>query len=302
VSGDEFTQDPILVSTSREIDKTRTAISQLKEQRASLIVELKNLRAQRRGLIDEIRKLRNEYKSLREKYGKLVEERRRLVGELKAKREEYASLIELARSKKIEVDNLSREVKLPISVIVDEINKLEWSLQTRVLTLEQENEIINKIKRYEQLLDKARKAVNGRNEYLELKAYITSLKVQIADLRNKIKTLSDEVSRHREMILKLRQEIAEKSSSITQLTSMVKEKQKSVEDLNKEIEKNRVRLGELREEYNKRVQELKKAKASKILEEKRRAVEERLRSGVRKLTLEDLKLLYSTPEELEEDG
>ncbi|MEM2024882.1 MAG: hypothetical protein QXW94_01145, partial [Desulfurococcaceae archaeon] len=165
--------------------KTSESIKVLKEKRLALISDIRKLREEKLKLLQDIRSIKGEL-------GKLVEARRKLITELKevlnrrkTKIEEIKSLRELMNTKTIEWQSVKQEVKIPISVLKQKVEEIEWTIQTNILTQERENELIKKLRAYNALLDKLHKAKKSREEAQELRALYISLKMEVGSLTEK---------------------------------------------------------------------------------------------------------------------
>jgi len=154
-----------LEELTNEITLVRSEIRSLKNERIEIIGELKDLRSERRKLINEFRELKERYNILNSKRKELVEKVRSLRKERREKLGQMKAILNLMDKKRRNLNILAKEVRIPISAIRKEIERLEWIQQTRPLTIEEENRIIREIARLEELLDKALKVVKRRKHF-----------------------------------------------------------------------------------------------------------------------------------------
>jgi len=167
---------------AREIYETREAIKNLKEKRIELFNQISKLRQERAKLLEEIRGIKTKLKTAREERRKLIEEYRKLVEERRENVLQVRAIKDLLSSKASEVQSLqnqTKEIRVPISVIKQKIDEIEWTIQTNVLTPEKENELIRKLKAYNALLKRVtaiRESLKEKKEeVLELRATYMSL-------------------------------------------------------------------------------------------------------------------------------
>ena len=86
-----------------------------------------------------------------------------------------------------------------------------------------------------------------------------------------------------------------------ELKSEIQAKQSLVNEASKNIEELVAKLGELREKVNKLNKELEKAKLASILNAKKQEVQAKSQ-GKRRLTIDELKIMYGEPEDFLEDS
>ncbi|MEM4824652.1 MAG: ATP-binding protein, partial [Desulfurococcaceae archaeon] len=177
----------------QEIGLLREKVKEYKTQRQKLITELREIAERKHELLEKIRTLKQKLRDFNDKRKKIIEELRSLVSERKGKLEELKTLRELITEKKLVIQEMSKGSKTPVTIIKDEIEKLEWKIQTSVLSLEEENKILRKIKTLVSLLEKAEKLQREKNDVLELRALYTSISLQVRDLNVKINKLRNEL-------------------------------------------------------------------------------------------------------------
>lgn len=287
---------------SREIYETREHIKQLKEKKEKLFNELSKLREEKNKLLEEIRRIKLDIRAIREERGKLIDEYKKIS---EVRREELAQanlLRELISSKTTELQELSKEIRIPISVLKRKIEELEWTIQTNVLTQEKENELIRKLKAYHQLLNRALSANERKEEVLELRATYISTRARIRDLSSKLNKLREEISEKTNKMKSLKDELRETVTRYTTIKNDIENKKKELDECNNEIVNSTSKLNALREQYQKLLDEIEKAKTLTALSEKRSKIAKNIEQRSKKrVTLEEFKIMYGNPEDLEEN-
>ncbi|MEM1533379.1 MAG: hypothetical protein QW164_04845, partial [Desulfurococcaceae archaeon] len=96
--------------------------------------------------------------------------------------------------------------------------------------------------------------------------------------------------------------ISELINVVKSISQRINELQSTVDSLGKKIEEKTSYLTNLRNQYNEVVKEIERSRVKSIVEHKKMIVEEKLKRGERRLTLEELQLLYGNVDELIESG
>jgi uncharacterized coiled-coil DUF342 family protein len=282
---------------SREIQQTRETIKALKERRHRLLSELKEIRGKRAALLEDLRRAKSKLRESIEERRKLVsevksliEERRKLLGELKA-------IKELAQSKKAAFQALSEEIRIPISALKRKIEELEWYMQTHVLTLEEEKQVVRKLQAYSSLLKRALSAQREKEEYLELRALHLSLKSRVAELTSKISELKSAITAKTREIEELRSSVNARLSEYMNAKTLLENKKKEIEACNNDLAQNTARLNALRQEYNNVLKSIAREREKSLIELKKRDLLNKIsKNGKKRFSLEELKILYGFSE------
>jgi len=285
-----------------QIAALREEIKSLKERRYGLIEEVRRLRQERRELIERAKTLREQIRSLREKRRKLVEEVRGLRQERRKLLERIKAVVsELDEQRRIAAE-LRPLARRSIAAIRRRIEELEWKQQTQVLTPQQEKEIIDEITRLEAMLEKTMQARQVLQELSERRAELMGLRLQLRSYGEEIRKRSEAISRIDERVNELRAELDQLSPRIDELSKRIEEMSQEIDRLREEINERVARLRELSEQLRGLRTGRERQRLIEIYAEKRRQVEEKLKRG-EPLTIEELKLLYAEKlEELEEEG
>jgi len=283
-----------------ELNSIRERIKDAKEERTRIIEELKTLRAQRAKLLSDLAGLKERYRSVESRRHELIESFKNLANERKARLAELKELRELLQAKNSQIREMEKQARTPTSILREEINRLEWQLQTKVLSLEEENRIINKIKRLNELLAKAEALKKEKNSTLEMKALLSSLRIQVEDLSKKLGNLREEINKLSQERDSLRSRIEEIVNKNVELKTLINEKQEQVNKLSTMIEELVRKQGEIREKLSQLHKDLERSKISQIIDAKKQEIMEKLKKGG-KLTFEELKILYGEPEDFESE-
>lgn len=286
---------------SQEIVNTREAVKNLKEEKIRLADQLNKVRNERDNLLKEIRSLKKAIAEVREERKKLIEEYKSIVEARRSEILQLKAIRELLASKKAEIEGLSREVKIPISLIKQKIDEIEWKIQTSVLTPEQENELIKRLKAYTLLLNKAMTIREKKEEVLELRALYISTKSKVAELTERRDKLRGLIKAKTETINELKKRLNELIEKYKGVKSSLVELRKQLEEYNNELALKISRLNALHREYQEIQKMIERSKITRYLIEKKSQVSKEVESRKKKrLSLEELKIIYGNLEDLEE--
>ena len=246
----ELTQK--LAPLNEEKDKLEDEANRLAEKRNRLNEELRNLRT-------EIQELRSERDLANEKVKESKQQRNVTAARISEKIEEIKKLSEERRDFSKKMPLRSR------GTLEEEVESIDWKIQTSSLTLQEEKELVGKVKALETQLDIHRKVeklstkIDGlRNEVKDLKAErercheaLTAQSQKSQEIHAKMlarieelrKTRIEADSAHersveaREKIKPLREEIAALSFKIRQLETGVREEKEKERKLKREEKK-----------------------------------------------------------------
>ncbi|MEM2953293.1 MAG: hypothetical protein QXU21_03355 [Candidatus Bathyarchaeia archaeon] len=247
------------------------------EKRNMLNEEFKGLRAE----ILELRRTRDcvnlEVKELKKQKDKVKEERIQKIGELKNLRREF---VELAKKKP------SKGLK----TLQMEIDNLEWKIQTTSLNLQEEKQLVERVKQLEIHLNVQRKIEQLNRKKLELEAELKALETRAKLCQEKI---SEKAGKSREFHEKMLEKIKEakklkmEADNFHQLFLQAKEKAKPIQA---EIVNILGEIRRLREEILAEEAKARKKREESLLENIERQAKEKLKRG-EKLTWEEFKAI-----------
>src|SRR5579875_114957 len=138
----------------------RKLVSQLFEQRRGIVEQLKKIRARKAELLEELDQLSSKLEDERQQYKMLKalnDDKKNLVEEIrKAKqryREAYSQLEQMKPALKGNGEELKKELK-----------KIEWKMQTQPLSKEEEKNMLEKMKEMAEMLAVWKKAYDLKDE------------------------------------------------------------------------------------------------------------------------------------------
>lgn len=285
---------------SRELAELREEIKRLKEKKLEAQRDLVELRNERTKLLSVVRSLKEQLRVVREERRKLIEEYKKLSAERKEEVDQLRALRELISMRTTEIQGLEKEIKIPISAIKQKIEEIEWTIQTHVLSPEQENDLIRRLRAYNKLLNKALAIQERREEVLELRATYLSSKTRLKELTIKLSELRKIIDEKTSKINELREKLEHALKEYLSIKEEISQRKKQLEEYNKEITEKTARSIALREQYQKILAEIERARAQEVLDKKKREVEKSIEQRAKKrLTIDELKIIYGDLEDLE---
>lgn len=266
-----------LLNEQRELD---SKLKSLKINMGGKRKALRELSKKKRDIIDSIKiknREANTYRAERDKLNKKVKTHKKARDKHNVKVKEL-----LDDFKKLKDSAPPGNFK----AMEKEINTLEWRLQTRVMEIKKEDEIVDKIK-------DLKTALKDYKEILEVSTMVDKHRRESKKLHTKILALSEESQKNHEIFLKA--------------VEGIKELEIKIDDINKEKEGITPGLDEMRAEFNsvrsknkeldKEIKDLEieadlavEEKSTDELKEEANVVYERFKKGD-KLDLEDIYLL-----------
>ena len=287
---------------SQELSETRELLKQLKEKRSALVSRVAELRDEKLRLLQEIRTIKSQIRDLKDQRLKIIEEYKRIMEERRSELLQVNALRELINTKTVQYHELSKDIRVPITVLKQKIEEIEWTIQTNVLTPDQENRLIQKLRTYSSILEKALAAKRNKEEVLELKALYISTKTRIQELTVKARNLRETIKEKSSLINNLREKLNTVVTKYNTIKGDLENAKKELRSCNDEITMLTSKLAALREKYQELQREINKAKSLEILGAKRSKISSEIDKRVKKrLTMEELKIMYGELEDLEEN-
>lgn len=277
-----------LKSEAGEIKKDLNSANDMKETAYSKKEEVSKTIVQ---MINSVKELRNRRDSLTNEVKALKEQRQKLNGDLGEK---------IARIKKLyeERDKLGLKPQPvaaahrgpPPAILKKEIERLEYKIETEVMSFDKEQKLMKLIKEKKKQLGE----VKGGNEILDqinsLSREIKDAKKKANDVHKQIQAKASESQRLHEELIGISKKIDEsKQVEEAAYNEFMEAKKKYVEVSNKlkekssSISESSAKMSEIHEEQEK----VQRKKVQKKLEDKKLAVDEKLKKGM-KLTTDDL--------------
>ncbi len=259
-----------------EMERALKEQEELKKEVAILRKDLKDLNNQKKGIIDSI-KVRNrsaeDFKSKRDKLNAKIQE-------LKKERTEINNQIKelFTRYKGLKQEAPRKDFKK----MEMELNRQEWRLQTSVLKVEKEDELVKRI-------EGLKVELKDFKELIELSKSIDAKKMKSKKIHSKILSNSKESQTFHEAFLTNIKEIRALESEIDKINKKKDESTSKLEELKKILREKKEDIDKL----GKKIKEMEKKKQEKSVEELKKdakLVYEKFKKG-EKLSTEDLFLL-----------
>ncbi|MFW9853367.1 MAG: coiled-coil protein [Candidatus Thorarchaeota archaeon] len=275
----------------KEIAQIEDNISQLTESKRTLEKETKKWLTERNRLNDLFQNLKQEIAVLKEKRDKINQE----VLELKEKREELKKILYENRDVVDKIFNSLKELKIKIPHGVHRLTKerdeIDWKIQTNSLSIQKENELLERIKEIETNLVEFDHSNKLKQDLHERKKEIESLKNQMDPLRNQQMELSKESDAIQD--------------EITKLYDRAKKFREESNEAHKKYEECLKQLAQIRAEYItqiKKIKELRKKRQDLTESESLKKMESYKKKSERealekfkkdkKITLEEFKMIF----------
>lgn len=281
-----------------EISRIRESIKKLHEHRLALQSEISKLREEKNKVLEKVRSIKTSLRKLKEERRALIGELRNTVAEHRRLMGELRALKELISEKTLVWQSLSREAKLPVAILKKKIDEIEWEIQTKALTVEDEAKLVEKLRIYTSLYEKALAASKSREEVLELRAFRESLKLQVKELSKRIEQLRNSISAKNTIIEELRNELSKMIFQYNEFKRRILSLKEELKRCNDEIVVQISKLNALRQRHNEitgKINELKKAML--IDAKKEKIMQEASQRSKKRFSIEELKIMYGVLDE-----
>ena len=275
----------------QKIDELTRKLAVLREQKLKVDAEAREFAEKRnrlneavKGLRVEILELRRtrdsinlEVKELKHQRDQIKEERIQKIGELKNLRKELEELKKKKPSKSLKT-------------LQKEIESIEWKIQTTSLNLQDEKQLVERVKQLEIQLGIHKKIEQLNQRKLELEAELKALEARVKLCHEKI---SEKAGKSQEFHEKMLEKIEEakklkmEADNIHQLFLQAREKAKP---LQAEIANILGEIRRLKEEILAEEEKARKEREESLLENIKRQAKEKLKRG-EKLTWEEFKAI-----------
>jgi len=277
----------------------------------ALFQQIQALRESNGRLIEEREALNRKARELLEKRNKFNEEFRKLaaeVKELRARRDELNSKVkelkssrnlarEAAVSEREKLDKLSdRSRKISERIegsprkALEEFNRLEWKLQTTILTPKAEKEFIRRLKELEGQVLVAKKVQEYRDKITGTKATIGGRRLQAQSLHEQMTKVVEESEVIHNKLVEMAEAASKVRSEADQAHAEFVEACKGADNAHNGYITNLVKIRELRQRVSESGQYSKLRKAQEVREKLEKSGSEKLEQGKR-LSLEEFKAL-----------
>ncbi len=253
--------------------------------------DLKEKREKAREMTSRVRKLRA--KAREEKAAR--EEANKKVKEFKKKRDEINQRIKKLKEDLMKIEREIEKIK-PGEHTRDwlkrRIKRLEWDIQTKVLSPKKEEAMALEIEKLEKELDKWKSVDELISKKKEIQTEITSLKKESQAFHEALLHYAKESEFHHSQMMEIINKLVKLDSEFSEMKEKVKEAEEKAIKMRIEIEKKR----KAEREKIKKENEEKERRLKNDLMEKAKKLWKDLQSG-KKLSTDELKIIQTYLEE-----
>jgi uncharacterized coiled-coil DUF342 family protein len=275
----------------QKIEELTQRLVVLKEQKSRLDAEARGLKEKRDKLNEQFMSARTEILELKNERNKLNE----TVKELKRQRSEtnmgiQEKIGEIRRLRQ-EIEALTRKKpSKSLQTLQREVENIEWMIQTTSLSLQEEKELVERVKQLEAQLNIHKKLSQLNQKRLELQAELKAFGAQSKLYHEKlVETAQKSQGIHEKMLEKVGEakKLKLEADSLHQIFIQVKEKKRSIQGEMAEILN---QMKKLKEEVRGEEEREKKKREEALLEKLESQAREKLKRG-EKLTWEEFKII-----------
>jgi uncharacterized coiled-coil DUF342 family protein len=278
-------------SIEQKIEELSLELASVKTQRDKLNSQARSWTKKRNSIHEQTRKLRTEANSLKEKRDALnqkVMELKNLREQAKALRKEKHSQILKLREKIRTLDERSPPRNL--RAVQQEIESLEWKIQTTSLAVKEEEKLISRVGRLEIQQKILRQLQESKNILIELQAEETALATKAKSHHQKLSELAEQSQKLHEQRLGILSNIQNFKAEADNAHQEYVKTRKKADAIHQRCLELGQKISSLKQKQR-NVEEAKQAKRQKQLlrEACKKALEKKKRGE--KLTWEEFKLL-----------
>lgn len=275
----------------QKIEELTRELSLLREQKSKVEAEARELTEKRNKLNEAFKSLRSEILELRKTRDQInleVKELKKQKNEIK--REQVQKIEEIKNLRQETGELTKKKPSRSLKKLQEEIESLEWKIQTTPLSLQEENKLVERVKQLEIQLGVCRKIEQLNQKSLELEAEAKALGVRIKLCNEKI---SEKVRKSREFHEKMLEKIEEAKKlkiEVDNLHQLFLHAREKAKPLRSEMEKISGEIKQLKEEILAEEEKVRKESEEIILKNIEKQAREKLKRG-EKLTWEEFKVL-----------
>lgn len=275
----------------QNIDELTRKLGVLREQKAKMDTEAKEFADKNNRLNEEFKDLRGEILELRRTRDTINLEVKELKQQRNKIKEERIQKIDEFKNLRKELEELTRKKpSKSFKTLQKEIESIEWKIQTTSLSMQEERQLVERVKQLGILLNVHRKIEQLNQKKLELNAELKALEARAKLCNEKI---SEKVVKSQEFHEKMLKKIEEakklkmEADNFQQFFLQVREKAKPIKA---EMVHIFDKIRQLKEEILAEEDKERKEKEESLLEDIERQAKEKLRRG-EKLTWEEFKAI-----------
>jgi len=274
----------------RQISALRDSNTRIVEQRETLNRKAKELLEQRNRMNEEFKKLIGQVKELKARRDEL----NRKVKELKASRNvaRDAAVAQRERLEKLKnkSDVISKRLDESPRKAVEEFNRLEWKMQTTLLTPKAEKEIINRLKELEAQVLVAKRAEDLRYKIVGTKAAIGGKRLQAQSFHEQMTKVVEESEVIHKNLVEVAASASEAKAGADKAHVAFVEALRGADSAHRQYVTNLVKIRDLRQQIAETGPLAKLRKGQEVREKLEKSGSEKLEQGKR-LSLEEFKAL-----------
>jgi uncharacterized coiled-coil DUF342 family protein len=285
----------------KKLDETKKTIQQLRDslnlvdpQKEEWFRKKDEFGKQIRSLISKARQDKEQRNSFTTAVRKAKEERQKVVKLLREK-SEYLKQLQDEKKKVIDKLNLKRDP----AFIKREIERMEYQLETNVMSFEKEQKFMKAIKDLQKQYHEAESVSKVWEQLRLVVREIRQLKRDAEENHRKVQEAAKESQVYHERILESAKQIDELQVQEEEAHKKFLELKEQFNDVNTKLKEQLVLLNEINQKLNIYREENKKIKQQRvetILRSKEESVHEKIKRG-EKLTTEDLLVLQRTEQD-----
>jgi len=271
-------------------DGYKEQISQLRSDLNQVVEEKKALVRSHRELVTGIKGKIVEIKQFKERRDRCTN----AVKDLKVRRTDLHNAIKEKVSKlhdfRTEIESKDSKPRLPVGMLKAEIRKLEMRIETGAISFEEEKKLMKVIKDKQKQMKGSEKFETSHEDERSLVNEIRLARQESDDVHKALQENAKESQVNHEKILVLSKEIDDQRAKEKEMNDKLDELTKKLDDVNTVLQELLSKYGQARdveEVHYDEVRQEKKARDRKILDEKERIAEDKLKKGL-KLTTQDL--------------
>ncbi len=217
--------------------------NRLEEEIKELKRRISSKRRELKILEDEWKRLINQLRGVNKRANELREKRRELKREIKRLRNREIRLENEIKELEERYNELKPKLTGNVRKLQKAISALEWKLQTSVMSLRRESELVLKI-------ENLRKKLEPYKELLEIENGLKKRRNQIERVRNRINELDKELEEVTKNLEETISRIREIESKIEEINKKRIEIMKELDSLNKEYESKREEMENIEKELD----------------------------------------------------
>lgn len=277
----------------KEILTLRTSLNEIDEQKESWFNKKESYSSEIRKLIGAIKDDKKKRDELTQKVKEDKEERKKVNDDALAK----ISQIQAFNKEKEEIVKKFK-IKDDPSILKEEISRLEFKIETEVMSFDKEKETMKRIKSLKKKYKESEKISGVWNNIHKLSKEINELKKKAEEAHNRVQNRAKESQKLHEEILESSKEIDELKEKEEKAFEKFIEFKTKFNEINNQLKEKLPEISKLREEADKLRQDFVKERKTKeelIIKTKEEEVQEKIRRG-EKLTTEDILVFQGSKE------